>query len=83
MHELKREDGSTVSSKTITDWGNFFRDLCTEYFIKNPVQIGGENKIVEIDETVLVRRKYNRGRVVDEQWIFGGVEREGDVSWKW
>uniref|UniRef100_A0A0L8I7B7 ISXO2-like transposase domain-containing protein n=1 Tax=Octopus bimaculoides TaxID=37653 RepID=A0A0L8I7B7_OCTBM len=31
---------------------------------------------VEIDETVLVRRKYNRGRLVKTIWLFGGIERE-------
>lgn len=30
---------------------------------------------MEIDETLLTRRKYNRGRLVGEQWIFGGIER--------
>jgi transposase-like protein len=36
---------------------------------------------VEVDETVLVRRKYNRGRLpVDNKsgkqlWVFGGIER--------
>eukprot|EP00644_Phytophthora_capsici_P018764 jgi/Phyca11/21817/fgenesh1_pg.PHYCAscaffold_130_\ len=32
--------------------------------------------IVEIDETSLAKkRKYNRGRVYQEYWLFGGVER--------
>lgn len=33
--------------------------------------------IVEIDETVVVRRKYERGRVTGKKdvWLFGGVER--------
>lgn len=33
--------------------------------------------VCEIDETVIVRRKYGRGRVPEkkEVWLFGGVER--------
>jgi len=31
--------------------------------------------IVEIDESKIGRRKYNRGHPVDGQWVFGGVER--------
>ena len=37
---------------------------------------GGRDVIVEIDETCVSRRKYERGRLVrHQQWIFGGVVR--------
>jgi transposase-like protein len=39
-------------------------------------KIGGPNKIVEIDESKFGRCKYHRGLPVNEQWVFGGVERE-------
>lgn len=84
QHDLRRDDGSTISTKTLTDWRQFFRDVCSTYLLANPdFDLGGINddftsKIVEIDETVLSRRKYNRGKMVTEaQWIFGGVERDG------
>ena len=38
-----------------------------EYFIRNPVVIGGPGQTVEIDECFLVRRKYNVGHQVREQ----------------
>lgn len=31
--------------------------------------------MVEVDETVLTRRKYNKGRTTDEQCIFDSVKR--------
>jgi len=39
-------------------------------------KIGGVNLTVEIDETMLTKRKYHRGRMLNEQWVFGGICRE-------
>ena len=63
-----------VGEHTIVDWKNFCRDICLEYFIRNPVVIGGPGQTVEIDECLLVRRKYNVGHQVREQWVFGGYD---------
>eukprot|EP00731_Ephydatia_muelleri_P009246 Em0004g1584a len=63
-----------VGEHTIVDWKNFCRDICLEYFIRNPVVIGGPGQTVEIDECLLVRRKYNDGHQVREQWVFGGYD---------
>ena len=35
-----------------------------EWFIRHPQIIGGEGMIVDFDEAVLVRRKYNRGTLL-------------------
>ena len=49
-------------------------------FVKdNPIMLGGPNVVVEIDEAKFGRRKDNKGRIIDGQWILGGVER-GDIS---
>jgi transposase-like protein len=37
--------------------------------------IGGPNRIVEIDESKFGRRKYHRGHPLQVQWVFGGIER--------
>ena len=48
-------------------------DLCVEYFIRHP---GVINHVVEIDESAWTKRKYNRGRRVSTQWVFGGIDRD-------
>jgi hypothetical protein len=37
--------------------------------------MGGEGKVVEIDESKFRKRKYHRGHYVKGQWVFGGIER--------
>ncbi|GFU32318.1 putative transposase-like protein [Trichonephila clavipes] len=34
------------------------------------------DKTVEIDESKIGKRKYNKGHFVEGQWVFGGVERK-------
>jgi IS1 family transposase len=40
--------------------------------------IGGPGCTVEIDETLAIKRKYNRGRVLRDGWLFGGIEQRED-----
>lgn len=58
--------------------------LFQEYLLQNSSQIGGmyidENGMmqpeeVEIDDSVIAKAKYHRGRWPQTRWIFGGVER--------
>ena len=48
---MTREDENTLSSKTIANWFNFYRGVCEDYLVRNPIKIGVEGKIVEIYET--------------------------------
>ena len=50
------------------------RDVCGEYFVAHPVRIGGEGHTMQIAGRVFTRRKYNRGRMIREQWVFGGID---------
>ena len=65
-----------VAKQTVSDWYSFCREVVDFYCIENTEQIGGPNKVVEIDEAKFGRRKFNCGRVVEGQWVFGGFERE-------
>ncbi len=35
----------------------------------------GDRIIVEIDESHFFKRKYNRGRMLGNHWVFGGIQR--------
>jgi transposase-like protein len=75
---LMHETG--FARQTVIDWYNFCRDICISWNNRNPVEIGGFDDnghptIVEVDETVIYKRKYQRGRCCKQRWLFGGVER--------
>ena len=63
-----------LSSKSSVDWRSFCSEVCCNWF-ENQEAIGGPGVEVEIDETLIVRRKYGRGRVLNQIWLFGGIER--------
>ena len=60
-----------ISKKTIVDYYNFLREICSAALIQDTCMFGGPGVIVEVDETVITKRKYNRGRHIPEQWVFG------------
>ncbi|KAJ8966581.1 hypothetical protein NQ317_011999 [Molorchus minor] len=45
-------------------------------------KLGGPGKIAEIDEAKVGRKKYNRGRILEGQWIFGDGTTIISDSWK-
>ena len=45
---MKRETGMS-SDHTIVDWCNFMRDVCAQYIIDHPRQIGGPGSTVEVN----------------------------------
>lgn len=68
-----------VSAHSMVDWYNFCRDICSLALLnQETIKIGGEGKIVEIDESKFGKRKYNKGKRVEGQWVFGGIERDSD-----
>ena len=53
-------------------WYQFLREKCSESLLNDPNYVfGGNGVVVQIDESVVAKRKYNVGRAVDQQWVFG------------
>ena len=61
---------------TSVDWRSFCSEVTLNWQANLQQAIGGPGITVEIDETVIVKRKYKKGRKIKEIWIFGGIERE-------
>lgn len=63
-----------ITPSTLIKW----RSICcevTDFWFENQNSIGGAGIIVEVDETVIVHREYERGRALSQIWLLGGVER--------
>ena len=65
-----------TSCNTMVDWYSFCRGVCLDYLALHSEQIGGDGKIVEIDESAFGKLKYNTGKRKNTYWIFGGIERD-------
>ena len=63
-----------MSKMSVIEWFAMFRAVCSWWLRHNPQMIGGRGRVVEIDESLLARRKNNRGRVVQQRWVFGGLD---------
>jgi len=47
----------SVDDKTVMDWANFLREVCSQELVRNPVRLGGPGHTVAVDETLVAKRK--------------------------
>jgi len=63
---------SDVCDRSVSQWYAFLREKCSESLINSPNYcFGGAGVIVQIDESLVAKRKYNVGHLVQPQWVFG------------
>ncbi|CEF60081.1 Transposase, ISXO2-like domain-containing protein [Strongyloides ratti] len=74
VEDMKRELG--LNKNTVVAWNSYLREVCLYLEKKEENKIGGKGLTVEVDETLFSRRKYNCGRILPQQWCFGGICRE-------
>ena len=66
-----------VTEATVTNFYQACRQACSVWLQNEGQQpIGGVGYNVEIDESLISKRKSNVGRLLPEVWVFGGVCRE-------
>lgn len=46
-----------------------------QFTVIGGIDENGDAIVVEIDESLFFRRKYNKGQVRNGRWVFGGCER--------
>ena len=68
-----------VDRHTAGYWQAIYRVVLNRSFYENQITLGGEGKRVQIDEALIRKRKYHRGRSKKQIWVFGAVE-EGDAE---
>jgi len=63
-----------LSFETVADWLTSLREVCLDIIAREtPKLTGGPGLTVEVDESKFGKRKYNKGRLVEGQWVVGGI----------
>ena len=67
----------SMSFSTISKWFKYFTYICCKDYDESNHKIGGEEEIVEIDESLFGKPKYSKGDFSKRRrkWVFGGIDR--------
>ncbi|CAF1013962.1 unnamed protein product [Brachionus calyciflorus] len=71
------KESTQVSLPVIGKFFKMLRSICIQELNKERIILGGSNQVVEIDESMFVRVKHNRGKDLKREriWVFGLYER--------
>ena len=72
-----------ISQQSLVDWYNFCREVCSKKLLSIDCRLGGPGYTISIDESVITKRKYNRGRHIAEKWIFGMYCTQTKIGLLW
>ncbi|XP_050503044.1 uncharacterized protein LOC114332573 isoform X2 [Diabrotica virgifera virgifera] len=72
--EIEQDDGANY--KTITEWCNLFRKVCSKSLEMHPLEIGGFSENGEPITVEIDLHKHHQAACTEERWLFGGVERD-------
>lgn len=70
--QIRHELG--LATHTGVHWDSFCQEVCEILLMEDSQSIGGEGKVVQIDESKFGKRKYHCGHHVEGQWVFSGME---------
>ena len=63
-----------LSTNTSVNWRRYCSQV-TQFWLQNQDSIGGEDIVVEIGESPILKRSQERGHKPSYIWAFGGIER--------
>ena len=63
-----------VSRSTTIKTYKLLRNVCVLKMNMSNQTLGGENHIVQVDESLLNKRKFNKGRIVTQKWVIGIID---------
>lgn len=62
INEWRRlNNQKTMGKQTVADFFSFFKEVAEIWASNSRVLLGGKDKVVELDETFLTKRKYKKG----------------------